>query len=518
MEKQTKELEAIYKSITYVDITEKEFYEMVENILKKLEKVETIDIPTLKKEIGKELTKKVKHELLTEDSAFEIINRYIYAKAKKNNDTNGSYNASKLFGDLKTFLSKYKYKLSFDLSSKLIKENEIVANAIKEYISANEYYIKNDALEEITTNEVLIEMVQNYCIINNLYQEEPEDIEEYDDNLELDSAEQKYLKGIGSYPLLTKEEEQELGFRILKGDKKAKDKLVKSNLRLVVSNAKRYQNRGLEFLDLIQEGNLGLMTAVERYDPNLGYKFSTYATWWIKQSILRGISNKGRTIRIPVHTNEDLHKIKAIQAKYMTKNGVMPTNEEIAKELKTTVTHVEDCLNHDRNIVSMDAPINEDGAAATTLGEFVADENFPNLDELFENKDIYERVDKELDLFMNYEINKQKTEEDKISARRNVIILKLRYGFDVSKEFTKEELNKIYEIVKEQRKYNSIDEVNLQDGLTLIEIGNIFGITRERVRQIETKEQRKLRSYMIRTGFYKNINFENSGKSIKKSY
>lgn len=254
-----------------------------------------------------------------------------------------------------------------------------------------------------------------------------------------------YLKEIGRYPLLTFEEEIELGKRYEKGDLEAREKLIKSNLRLVVSIAKKYIGRKLSFLDLIQEGNQGLIKGVEKYDWRRGYKFSTYATWWIRQAITRAIADQSRTIRIPVHMVDHLNRFYKTQRKLAQKLGRDPTNKEIAKELGVSVAEIENLIKISQHPKSLSTPIGDD--KETTLEQFVSDQMQPSL---------YEKV---------------------------------------SKEFLKDYLNEVLETLSERERKVLIMRFGLDDGKpkTLEDVGREFNVTRERIRQIEAKAIRKLR-------------------------
>ena len=190
-----------------------------------------------------------------------------------------------------------------------------------------------------------------------------------------DDSVRLYLREIGKIPLLTPEEEADLAQRIVKGDKKAKDKMVESNMRLVVSIAKRYGGRGLDFLDLIQEGNTGLLRAVEKFDPDKGFKFSTYATWWVRQAITRAIADQARTIRIPVHMVENINKVLRTSRKLTSELNREPTNAEIAKELDMEPEKIDYVMRIKQDIASLDASVGREGDDEdSVLGDFVEDE------------------------------------------------------------------------------------------------------------------------------------------------
>ena len=266
-----------------------------------------------------------------------------------------------------------------------------------------------------------------------------------DKNLNVDDPVKVYLKEIGRVPLLTPEEEIELAIRIADNDQKAKQRLAEANLRLVVSIAKRYVGRGMQFLDLIQEGNLGLIKAVDKFDYTKGFKFSTYATWWIRQAITRAIADQARTIRIPVHMVETINKVKKTNSQLLHKNGRDPTAEEIAEELEMPVEKVREIMRVAQEPVSLETPIGEE--EDSHLGDFIPDDDAPA------------PADAASMLLLKEQLN----EVLKTLTPREAKVLALRFG--------------------------------LEDGHphTLEEVGSEFGVTRERIRQIEAKALRKLR-------------------------
>ena len=263
-----------------------------------------------------------------------------------------------------------------------------------------------------------------------------------------DDSVRLYLREIGKIPLLTPEEEADLADRIVKGDKKAKDKMVESNMRLVVSIAKRYGGRGLDFLDLIQEGNTGLLRAVEKFDPAKGFKFSTYATWWVRQAITRAIADQARTIRIPVHMVETINKVLRTTRKLTTELNREPTNEEIAKELGLEPEKIDYVMRIKQDIASLDASVGREGDDEdSVLGDFVEDE---------------ERDSPE-DSAANQILKEQLSEIIATLTDREQKIIRLRFGIGGGRPHTLEE------------------------------VGNEFDVTRERIRQIEAKALSKLR-------------------------
>lgn len=280
-------------------------------------------------------------------------------------------------------------------------------------------------------------------------EEEDINVEEIDlsvpDGVSIEDPVRMYLKEIGKVPLLTAEEEIELAMRMENGDEAAKKKLAEANLRLVVSIAKRYVGRGMLFLDLIQEGNLGLIKAVEKFDYRKGYKFSTYATWWIRQAITRAIADQARTIRIPVHMVETINKLIRVSRQLLQELGREPTPEEIAEEMEIPVDRVREILKISQEPVSLETPIGEE--EDSHLGDFIQDENVPVPADAAAFTLLKEQL---VDVLGTLTDREQK-------------VLRLRFGLDDGR------------------------------ARTLEEVGKVFNVTRERIRQIEAKALRKLR-------------------------
>jgi RNA polymerase primary sigma factor len=314
-----------------------------------------------------------------------------------------------------------------------------------------------DSLEDIDLNPDQIEKVYDAFedMGIEIVGEEPrqEEITEEDLDLDLsipegisiDDPVRMYLKEIGKIPLLTPEEEIELAKRIEQGDEEAKKRLIEANLRLVVSIAKRYVGRGMLFLDLIQEGNLGLLKAVEKFDYRKGYKFSTYATWWIRQAITRAIADQARTIRIPVHMVETINKLIRVQRQLLQELGREPTAEELAKEMGMPEEKVREIMKIAQEPVSLETPIGEE--EDSHLGDFIPDEDAPAPAEAAAYTMLKEQLMDVLDTL----------------TPREEKVLRLRFGLDDGR------------------------------ARTLEEVGKEFNVTRERIRQIEAKALRKLR-------------------------
>ncbi len=346
-----------------------------------------------------------------------------------------------MINEIKTFEERKK-----ELLEKGKKTGKITFEEIAEHLKGIDP--DNDALDDLYNM-----FVQNNIEI--ITQDEEEDDSDDQNSLFDDIASNKdikindpvrmYLKEIGRINLLTADEEFEYALRAEEDDPEAKRVLAESNLRLVVSIAKRYVGRGMAFLDLIQEGNMGLMKAVDKFNPNKGYKFSTYATWWIRQAITRAIADQARTIRVPVHMVETINKLSRVQRQLTQELNREPTEEELAKKLGTTPEKVREVLKIAQDPVSLETPIGEEDDSH--LGDFVPDERTMSPEEYATSELLKEELD-------NVLLTLTEREEK---------VLRLRFG--------------------------------LEDGQcrTLEEVGQIFGVTRERIRQIEAKALRKMR-------------------------
>ena len=274
------------------------------------------------------------------------------------------------------------------------------------------------------------------------------------DNMNLDDPVKLYLREIGRVPLLSSEEEIEIAVKISEGDEKAKQRLTEANLRLVVSIAKKYVGRGMYFLDLIQEGNVGLIKAVDKFDYQKGFKFSTYATWWIRQAITRAIADQARTIRIPVHMVETINRLKKVQSQLLHENGSEPSEERIAEKMELPVERVREIMRVAQEPVSMETPIGPE--EDSRLVDFIRDEDALAPDEAALKTITNEDIDGVL----------------KTLTPREESVIRLRFG--------------------------------LKDGRchTLEEVGSEFNVTRERIRQIEAKALRQLR-HQVRSNKFK---------------
>ena len=316
---------------------------------------------------------------------------------------------------------------------------------ILEYLEKSNIDVVNSGIEDSGKEDDLLLGDDDDIILSE--EDEVEIIDDVDvlEGVSTEDPVRMYLKEIGNVPLLSTEEENELAKRVEEGDEAAKKKLTEANLRLVVSIAKKYVGRGMPFLDLIQEGNMGLMKAVDKFDYSKGYKFSTYATWWIRQAITRGIADTGRTIRVPVHMVETINKTLRMTRTLLQELGREPTPEEVADRLNVPVSRVREVLKISRDPVSLDTPIGEEDDSH--LGDFIEDDS------------ALSPADSAAFSMLREELN---TALESLTDRERQVV-ELRFG--------------------------------LRDGRarTLEEVGREFNVTRERIRQIEAKALRKLR-------------------------
>lgn len=365
--------------------------------------------------------------------------------AEKNENTERNEKEEKFQAKLKELLALAKKKknvLEYQEISDFFQDMELNAEQFENILDFLE--TSNIDVLRITDNDD--DTVDDEILLDD---EEEAEVEKIDlsvpDGVSIEDPVRMYLKEIGKVPLLSAEEEIELAKRMELGDQEAKKRLAEANLRLVVSIAKRYVGRGMLFLDLIQEGNLGLIKAVEKFDYRKGYKFSTYATWWIRQAITRAIADQARTIRIPVHMVETINKLIRVSRQLLQELGREPTPEEIAKEMDMPVERVREILKISQEPVSLETPIGEE--EDSHLGDFIQDDNVPVPADAAAFTLLKEQLEEVLGTL----------------TEREQKVLTLRFG--------------------------------LEDGRarTLEEVGKEFNVTRERIRQIEAKALRKLR-------------------------
>ena len=334
-----------------------------------------------------------------------------------------------------------------------INEKDVIDIATKNHLSEDE---EEDLFNWIQENdEILMSGEDEEDELDE--DDEGEDEEDEEDDSEDTSSQvdrkksfdsmKAYLQEIGAVDRLTPEEEIEIGKRAAQGDPEAKEIMINANLRLVVAMARKFLNRGLSYQDLIQEGNIGLMRAVEKFDPDKGFRFSTYATWWIRQSLTRAIADQSRDIRIPVHTTEQIYKIKKIQRELFQEFNREPTPEEIAEKIPgMDAAKVTDLLSVSQDTISLESPTGDE--EDSTLGDFIKDDSIKGPEDVFKSEALKDQIDKVL----------------KELPEREEAIVRMRFGLDGTGT------------VK-----------------TLDEVGKIYGITKERVRQIENKAMRRLK-------------------------
>ena len=419
----------------------------------------------LKRKIILRLSEKINEEL--NNDSIKLINNYLNNKFIEVNNYKQALNN---FNSLNSFFKTHNYTPNPDIIIELLNKNEIFNKMIELIFKHYKNLIISGKFESIYDNDLLLITVDSYCMIKNIEIKDFDNIryDELDTNLP-DSI-SMYLKEIGEKKILTPEEEKELGLKIAQGDSKAKEEFIERNLKLVVSIAKKYVGRGLDLLDLIQEGNIGLMNAIDKYDVNKGFKFSTYATWWIKQSINRALADKGRNIRLPVHVYEKIRTYKKTVSDLDSKLGRQPTVNEIANAMGLSISSVVNIFK-----------IQDD---TTSINKTIGDEEDTEIEELIPSK---ENSPEEMAINNTLQFQVQDLFEKCNLKPKEIDILMLRYG------------------------------INAKRPMTLFEVGEKYHVTRERIRQIEAKALMKIRrSKYVKDFAVYTENPENSLQNIEK--
>ena len=401
----------------------------------------------------KEETKKVNNDF---DKSFGVINNLVNKEFKNCKSYNDSI---KNLETIEKIFKKLNYIPNPDIIMKLVDENLLLSETIKIIVNNNLDMITKGEINKIFDNDIIILIIESYCMMNNIkIQESEEDNKEFEENIINYEGEnidivKLYLNEISRRKLLTLDEEIKLTKRIKDGDEEAKKIFIESNLRLVVSVARKHLNQGLSFLDLIQEGNIGLMKAVDKFDSSKGYRFSTYATWWIRQGITRAISNKSRNVRIPVYLHRRINKFNKTAKELEMKYGREAKIEEIANELKISVKYAQEIYQYKNDSISINLLVGDD--KDNELGNIISSKNI--------GPDEQAMTD-----LMKFQV-KQLLEKCNLKPIEKEVIL-LRFGFN-------------------------------NTPMTLGEIGNIYNISRQRVNQIEASALMKLRKYKNITDF-----------------
>lgn len=436
----------LYSSFKYINISKEEYFKLVlkEIMASKKTYKEGNYLDFIKERIKIRLSEKIQELLANPDTTFVLLNNYIKQQFTNTSDIT---TAIKSLKQLSTFLKTYNYIPNPNLLIELITENAQFSKMVEVLFEEYCTQIISGKIEELLDDDFLLSLIDTYCMLNKMEMQEPEnEIEEKSDASFFTDSAKMYLSEIGKKSLLSVEQEQALAIRVREGDLQAKKEFIESNLRLVVSVARKYMGRGLAFLDLVQEGNMGLMIAVDKYDIDKGYKFSTYATWWIRQSITRALADKGRNVRIPVHMYERLGLYKKTIIKLENELGRNPTIDEIAKEMQLPPIEIINLQKVQDDTVSINSAIGEEEDAE--IVDFISSD---------------EETPEEIVVADTLPLQVRNLFEKCNLKPKEIDILMLRYGF------------------------------NNKTPMTLEEIGKKYHLTRERVRQIESRAIKKLR-------------------------
>ena len=440
-------INSVYKQFEYTGISNSEYRELILKEVDKLKEesdITAINSDYLKKKIGFNLSEYTKELINNPETSFKVINSYINQKIGNISDYDKAIDC---FKKIESFFETYAFVPSPDLLIKLLNENSVFSKMTEIVFDAYKKEILSGKFEFICDSTLAVLVIETYCMAHNL--EIKHDDHEEILNLtttDLSDHTNMYLEEIGRIPLLSDEQRTELMYKLKDGDETARKKLIEGNLRLTVSIAKRYVGRGLSILDLIQEGNIGLMRAVEKFDVSTGFKFSTYATWWIREAMTRAILIQGRNIRVPVYMHGKIEAYKKVENKLEDKLKRIPTIDEVAKEMKLSISDASKIYNLQSDTLSINQNVSEDND--TELGDLIPS-SISTPEDIMIEKNLKPAI---MQLLKNCNLT---------DAQIDIIIL--RYGL------------------------NGIEP------MTLDQIGKKYNVTRERIRQQEASALAKIR-------------------------
>lgn len=443
-------IEKIYQEYKYLNLSKKDMKQIVGSVIVQSVTDYSSDKnydSYLQELLKKRLDDETQQKLKEDDQKEEIINRFINSMATK--DDNGKEKISLKI--ISHFLKKYHIEMDLDSILELISSNAILENTLKETVENHRDLITENKLYHISKDQNILGLIEGYCMDHDIEIKDVDDsntLENFiDSDHYLDDSVKQYLKEISRKPLLTAEETKELAIKYKQGDMKARQTLIERNLKLVVSVAKKMPKNYLSFLDLIQEGNLGLIKAIEKFDPEKGTRISTYATWWIRQAIWRGIADTGRNVRLPVHMNEQINQYRKAKSSFEKEFGREPSLAEIAQGMNIPLDTVRKLNIYLHDTTSLNVPLSDE-ADSEELQNML-----PSQEESVEDSSIHRELQEKLPRILKENL-----------TERELKVMYLRFG--------------------------------LEDGKirTLEEIGREFDVTRERIRQIESKAIRKLKS------------------------
>lgn len=418
------DLQKIYRMFSYLNMPKKSFVELVYKKIEENINNEVIDYSIIKTNIEDYLIEKTK-QTINEDNNCYIINEYINGLFY---NTHNYEEIMDSFNKLEAFMSYLDYKISFELLNELIENNDSFKNSIQIVFNENKTRFVRGEIEKSITNKLLVASLDIYSLVNGIGKKDAKE-QNYKD---MDDIVDIYLKDIRQNILLTSEQELLLGKEIAQGNMKARKLLIESNLRLVASVAKKYIGNGVDYLDLVQEGNLGLIRAVDKYDYTKGYRFSTYAIFWISQAVRRAISCQSRTIRVPVQTSELASRTLCMQKQLMMELNREPTDEEVGQRLNLTAERVRELLDMIQDPVSLETPVGEKKEAV--LGDFIEGDQSYMPEEIAEKELLKDEIRELLSV---------------LPQRAQEIII-LRYGLIDDRCLTLEEVSEIYHISRQR--------------------------------------------------------------------